>query len=643
MKVDPMAETAFQDAQIFKERCEDSPGVLVLCQGDWRPTPERIRLFEEQNYYVLTAANGYQDIVDWLPHQRCIGSMFAHPETVTWAQQNFPDKVITRFEGVGARFLRSLTQELPCNLHSAGIPFTATMPGPLKTLDVVASFSPAPLKRGQLLMEVLLASSCTAYLFAASLGGNPEVWASFEQEIRNAGKQIEFLHYPFDPYALLRVDGRIVIDCRPIGANNSIVSNYLARARLFLHTSTTEGISNAVMEALFQDVPVLLCDDIRGPLQNLSCQLPECITRSAPDAASLLRQVNTLLSTPRNPGAISQPFRAHLDPFAINREVVRKVQAWFAHHGHPWKGHCLGLLGGVQSKLDLNEVSAEESYRGRAHIYPNAAEAAHGAVFQAHIAHDCGHPEFSATLQAELFHIQQTVSPVQHSAVADNRLETTNTFHQWLAHVGRTAPLHHALFIGGNAEPHWIQLLEQFPHNDHTPRLDCLNLSSKDSATLQRTLRAIPDLHFHIASTVPPNAFCAAQEVADFHHTPGNLLQQYPLESVLGWLQQGLATAASLEDQDGIQTVRAFAGIEHFDLAIIDGSEFTGFAEVQQVIGASLIFLGCTRTFKNARSLQWLRQHPDYESLFELPDLGNGVAGFIRSSNREQYGIPVLT
>ena len=53
-----------QDAQIFKERCEDSPGIVLLCQGDWRPTAERVHLFEAQNYYVLTAANGYQDIVD---------------------------------------------------------------------------------------------------------------------------------------------------------------------------------------------------------------------------------------------------------------------------------------------------------------------------------------------------------------------------------------------------------------------------------------------------------------------------------------------------------------------------------------------------------------------------------------------------
>ena len=48
---------AFQDGQIFKERCEDSPGIIMFCQGDWwHPTPERVAMLERENYYVLTSA-----------------------------------------------------------------------------------------------------------------------------------------------------------------------------------------------------------------------------------------------------------------------------------------------------------------------------------------------------------------------------------------------------------------------------------------------------------------------------------------------------------------------------------------------------------------------------------------------------------
>ena len=60
---------AFQDGQIFKERCEDSPGIIMFCQGDWwHPTPERVAMLERENYYVLTAANGRADIPFWLGH-----------------------------------------------------------------------------------------------------------------------------------------------------------------------------------------------------------------------------------------------------------------------------------------------------------------------------------------------------------------------------------------------------------------------------------------------------------------------------------------------------------------------------------------------------------------------------------------------
>lgn len=58
--------------------------------------------------------------------------MFAHVDTVAQARQQYPDKVIERFEGVGARFLRTLTQELPYGLHNAGMPFTVTVPATLK-------------------------------------------------------------------------------------------------------------------------------------------------------------------------------------------------------------------------------------------------------------------------------------------------------------------------------------------------------------------------------------------------------------------------------------------------------------------------------------------------------------------------------
>lgn len=616
-----MASATMQDAQIFKERCEDSPGILVLCQGDWRPTAERVRLFEEQNYYVLTAANGYQDIVDWLPQPRCIGAMFAHPATAAQARQQYPDKVIERFEGVGARFLRTLTQELPYGLHNAGLPFTGTVPAALKTVDVVSVFSPVALKRGQLLIESLLAANVTAYLFAQSLGSNPQLLESFFEVVRKAGKSIEYFHYPFDPYALIRIDGRIVIDGRPIGANNSVVSAYLARARLLVHTSTTEGISNSVMEALLNDVPVLVCEDIRGPLQDLSLQLPGCISRSKPEANALVAHIQRLLTTQRAHGSIREGFRHVINPFEINRQMVRGTQAWFARNGLPWKGHCLGLLGGVQSKLDLAHATAEESYRGHQHIYPSPAEAMQCAAFQVQIAEAIGATPHTASLRAEMQYIQDGMSiPSQGDALAT-----------LIASLAARTDIRHVLAVGATNSAQLEVLIEQLGENPAHPQLHCMESAHTPYTAMQQRHGQKDFVHCHYASTVPLEAFPSATDVSQFYATTSGKLRDYPLANVLDWLRQDRAEmeATSLEP-NGIQTLQGKLGLDQFDMVLIDGREFTGFAELQQLYGCKIILLACTQTFKNHRSLQQLLQDPIYQLVFADAEVSNGFAVFVK-------------
>lgn len=633
-----MTSNALQDAQIFKERCEDSPGILVLCQGDWRPTEERLRLFEEQNYYVMTAANGYQDIVDWLPQPRCIGAMFAHPETVEQARQHFPDKVIERFEGVGARFLRSLTQELPYSLHNAGLPFTGTVPASLKTLDIVSVFSPVALKRGHLLIDALLATNATAYIFAQSMGSSPQLLGSFFEAVSKLGKRIDYFHYPFDPYALIRIDGRIVIDGRPIGANNSIVSAYLARSRLFVHTSTTEGISNSIMEALLNDVPVLLCDDIRGPLQMLSQQLPHCITRSAPDAMALASHIQILLAASRPHGAIRAAFRKEIDPFEINRRVVRSTQEWFARNGLPWKGHCLGLLGGVQSKINLADVGAEESYRGGLHIYPNLAEAAQCTAFQWRIADDLGRTDHATCLLAELQCMNDFLAPqTAELAVSEQPHQEAAALAQFIATLAEQADLKQVLVIGTSDRQRLDLLIEHLGKNPNQPQLHCLESSRIEYASLKPRHEAKGLIHCYLASSVPLNSFPNETDVIRFYlQTPGKL-QNYPLAEILRWLRNNIAEmeAGDMDDHP-IQGILASSNSAHFDMVIIDGREFTGIAELQSIYGANIILLGCTQTFKNQRNLQLLMQDPNYKMVFSAPTLGNGFAGFVKKQYMEQ-------
>lgn len=628
--------STLQDAQIFKERYEDSPGILLLCQGDWRPTPDRIRLFEEQNYFVLTAANGFQDITDWLPQPRCMGAMFGHANTVLQARQAYPDKLIERFEGVGARFLRTLTQELPFGLHNAGAPFTSVVPAALKTVDVVSVFSPVALKRGQLLMNTLLNSSATAYVFAQSLGADAQLLASFLDVVKASGKRIEYFNYPFDPYALMRIDDRIVIDGRPIGANNNLVSGYLARARIFVHTSMTEGISNSVMEALLSDVPVLICDDIRGPLQDLSIQLPQCIYRSPPNESALSHHIKAILAESRDTGIVRNNFLKVINPFEINRRIVTGAQAWFAQNGIPWKGHCLGLMGGVQSKIDLATVNAEESYRGYQHIYPSPKEAVQCNAFQSQIAVHLGRADHGKSLLAEskLFvELMQSQSNSQNSQNSDGVLKAAeeNVLDHRLALLAQDARIKQVVVIGAAAVHHWQNLVQQLVQQKIPPQIYLVESSERAAQQLAKQFKTFRDIQCLHGSLVPLEGFVSEAEVTHFYHHTPDKLQGYSLDQILSWRQSGIADMQTAGvNATGIQTLLELAALKQIDLLVLDGREFTGVAELNLFMGANLILLGCTRTLKNMQNTTRMMANSEYELLISAPNLGNGYAVFAK-------------
>ncbi len=497
------------------------------------------------------------------------------------------------------------------------------------------------LKRGSLLIETLLGGNFTAYLFAQSLGSDPRLLASFLDIVRLAGKKIEYFHYPFDPYALMRIDDRIVIDCRPIGANNSIVSAYLARARLFVHTSTTEGISNSVMEALLSDVHVLLCEDIRGPLQNLSLALPQCFTRSAPDARALTATIGTLLASRRTHGAVRSCFLTAINPFEVNRRVVLGAQVWFARNKLPWKGHCLGLFSGVQSKIDLAEVSAEQSYRGGRHIYPSANETEQCLAFQLQIAANLGRTDHATTLRAELQFINEFLAGPPPS---NDKLDADKSLDRFLASLAEFAAVKRVLVIGMSKSQRWQALTEYFGCNSNHPQVHCLEDALDGYESLVARFGNQPFLQCHYASSVPAKDFPKEEEVIRFYHATPGRLREYPLSSILEWLRTDLMRMSSSNlDEHGVQSLLDEVGVAHFDMVIIDGREFTGFSELQRLIDANIIVLGCTDTFKNHSSNRMLLGDSNFELLFSSSDAGNGIAVFAKKEFLEQGGVSLVS
>jgi hypothetical protein len=100
------------------------------------------------------------------------------------------------------------------------------------------------------------------------------------------------------------------------------------------------------------------------------------------------------------------------------------------------------------------------------------------------------------------------------------------------------------------------------------------------------------------------------------------------LVQVLGWLREDLARA-QLSGAGVIGRLREVRSHAPFGLVVIDGSEFSAQAELQLLIGANIICLGSTRTFKGQGNLRLLSADPRYVQMLERADQAQGLAVFM--------------
>lgn len=199
--------------------------------------------------------------------------------------------------------------------------------------------------------------------------------------------------------------------------------------------------------------------------------------------------------------------------------------------------------------------------------------------------------------------------------------------------VGATDGVRHILEIGasggdGSTEA-WVRGALRNPHR---PELHCIEVSVPRFHALVERWRAHPFVHCYNCSSVAPGAFASEEEVARFYREVRSKLRNVRLEKVLGWLRQDLAYLAEHGVAgDGIRRVREEHGIAAFDAVLIDGSEFTGKPELDEVYGARFLLLDDIRSFKNWENYHRLREDPSYRLVKKSRWLRNGFAVFERA------------
>jgi len=209
-----------------------------------------------------------------------------------------------------------------------------------------------------------------------------------------------------------------------------------------------------------------------------------------------------------------------------------------------------------------------------------------------------------------------------------------DAFAEIIEEIGATPGVREILEIGSSTgEGSTAAWVRGALRNPERPRLHCLEVSAERHTALVERWREHDLVHCYHLSSVPLERFPSAAEVERFHREVPSPLNQYDLETVLGWLQQDVDY---LREHDlssaGIAQVKTQHGIEAFDAVLIDGSEFTGRAEFDDVYGARFLLLDDTGTFKNWENAHRLRGDPAYRLMRADPATRNGFAVFERAT-----------
>ncbi len=169
--------------------------------------------------------------------------------------------------------------------------------------------------------------------------------------------------------------------------------------------------------------------------------------------------------------------------------------------------------------------------------------------------------------------------------------------------------------------------------NAERPVIHCLEVSTARFEALKRRWSAYDFVRCHNVSSVPLDAFPTEGDVVAWQRRHfWSKFGRKKRDTVLGWLRQDVAylTVHRLSSP-GIRDVRAAAGIERFDAVLIDGSEFTGTAELAEVYGARFLLLDDTESYKNWDNYRRLKRDRAYRLVDRGKWTRNGFAVFERA------------
>jgi len=203
-------------------------------------------------------------------------------------------------------------------------------------------------------------------------------------------------------------------------------------------------------------------------------------------------------------------------------------------------------------------------------------------------------------------------------------------FYEVIRTLARTATVRTVLEIGSSTgEGSTRAFVEGLSENPAGPRLFCLEVSRPRYKELVARYAENPLVTCYNLTSVPISRFPTEAEVSSFYRDRPSQLNRVPLREVLRWLRQDLRYVGRLNaSQNGIEAIKTEHGVDRFGIVLIDGSEFSGPAELDEVYGANYILLDDIGTFKNLGNYERLLADPAYRLRACNKALRNGYAVF---------------
>jgi hypothetical protein len=160
-------------------------------------------------------------------------------------------------------------------------------------------------------------------------------------------------------------------------------------------------------------------------------------------------------------------------------------------------------------------------------------------------------------------------------------------------------------------------------------RLFCMEVSRTRFKALATHYASEDFVRCYNISSIAADDFPSENEVINFFNSTKTTLNNYPLETVLGWLKTDIKyVKESGSDTNGIKLIKKANHIKDFDMVLIDGSEFTGERELNLTNGAKVIALDDVNAFKCWNAYQILLNTTHYKLAEHDFSLRNGYAFF---------------